>query len=405
MFERFSQHCWSALLFGWLLFPACGLLMPTEQAWKNVFYLTLLLPWLLLLPHNIKKPHIWSNPIILATAALTLYLACTTLWSSAEWKYLSFYLKQVLYILAFISSGLLLSEKHPQLLKWTIYSLMLAGSISLLLSIYAYVSIHYPYGFSELGWWYRFEGIGLLENPLVAAQSYGALCLLFLYSAFKSQSKKAQICYSIMAAIALFVVCWTRSRGPVLFLIISLLLLIVSSDRNTRIKALLYSISALICVSLVLFLFPDLQQALLNRSASISQRIEIWNAILPQTMESPIFGQGATKHLNIVTSLKTYHHTHSVWIELLLYGGYVAVALFVSHIVICLHNILRCKQGELWLIWLIFGCLCLTTNGHYLLSRPGWQWMIYWIPVAYLTVYSYNARSRTNNMATPRRHE
>jgi len=118
---------------------------------------------------------------------------------------------------------------------------------------------------------------------------------------------------------------------------------------------------------------------------SVDRRMDIWSLVIDQIKENLLWGIGARKHLDLDVGYLVFHHSHSSVLETLMYGGLVALLLWAVQLFFIAKKLIK---HPLFLAWFVFCLLCLLINGHYLLSRPGWQWMIYWIPVGLLLVSS-----------------
>ena len=62
---------------------------------------------------------------------------------------------------------------------------------------------------------------------------------------------------------------------------------------------------------------------------------------------------------------------------------------FLLNIILLLYSLyvgLKSKNPviKLFALWLLFGSVCLLTNGKLLLTRPSINWLAYWIPFAFI---------------------
>ena len=404
MLQKNFLKIWLVLFWGWVAFPAVNFLVPETQWWKNYFYIFVLLPWLLLLPSNFKKREVWLNPIFLVSVLLISYLMLTSLWSSSEKLYFLFYLKQVIYIIAYLSAGALLIERFPHLLDYTFKAIMLAGSISIACTIVVYIQMRVPHGLSDAGVLQRLEGVGMLVNPLVAAQNYGVLCLISLFYALnKAVSPFQKKILLLLSLVSFIVVIWTRSRGPSLYLPFSILLLIMFSRRAVIAKALKYFGGFVVACAGVLFLTPGLRSIIFNRSfelslSSIDLRVKIWTSLISEAIQSPFFGVGARKHLDLEVGRVIFQNGHSIWVETFYYGGFVGLGLLVMSYLLFTLKAYKFKKESILLSWLVFGTLAISSNGASVLSRPDWQWLALWVPVAFICAFhnSFEKKQQIN---------
>jgi len=111
--------------------------------------------------------------------------------------------------------------------------------------------------------------------------------------------------------------------------------------------------------------------------------MEIWTTLTDEASSSIIFGVGARKIMHVESYGVLYHHAHSSLVEVFYYGGVLALILLLVCVCTALWKALQLKEKALLIPWFSYGIMCLATNGHYLLSRPGWQWLMFWIPIAF----------------------
>ena len=396
MFEKYANFFWKLMLYGWVVFPASSYLLPNVQAWKNIFYAVILLPFLVLLPCIWRKLIRLDNPIFIVSFLMAVYLWITTFWSYTSPEYIVFFFKQLVYVFVYLSVGFLLVEKYPHAIDWAIKLIVAFGFISLTLAIFYYTQTVTGNGLTAEGWLYRFEGVGMIKNPIVAAQHYGLLSLVAIYCFTTNKQILIRVVLIVIALLAIFSVYWTRSRGPSLYLPISLLLLVFLSEDKLRKKFLTVFFIVLSVLTLLLLVFPTWRQALFSRDFSISRRMDIWTSLIDEASTSFLFGVGARKIMDVESLGVTYHHAHSSFVEMFYYGGVVALFLLFVCIFTVYWKSFKLKENALLIPWFSYGLLCLATNGYYLLSRPGWQWLMFWIPIAFIIV-CHHRNSMNNN--------
>jgi len=219
MFKKCADFFWKIMFFGWVIFPASSYLLPDVQAWKNSFYITILLPFLILLPsiwRSLIKP---SNPVLIASILMAVYLWLSTFWSTTSPEYVGFFFKQLIYVYVYLSAGILLIERYPQTIEYLIKLILVCGFVSLLIAIFLYLKLTSGHGMTEEGWLYRFESFGMIKNPIVAAQHYGLLSLLAVYYFTINKQALVRVVCVVIAIVAILAVYWTRSRGPSFYLL------------------------------------------------------------------------------------------------------------------------------------------------------------------------------------------
>lgn len=381
------------LSLGWMIFPCLCFLVPNVTQLKNGFYLFVLVPWLLLLPSLIKENRLWRNPALIVSLLLLIYLAISSTWAGSVTNELGFYVKQVVYLVCYLSAGMYLAKYARFDLNKTLLYACYGAAICLLISTLMYFTQEPPHGLTKLGLPNRFWGYGMVENSLALAQFFGSICLIASYLIFEKQFSNKPLLRVFLFALAVASFCAvmaTMSRGASVFLIVSLALMLLHYSRfnTTMLRLTIGFIAVSVFLVLVIMVSEDFRNALFTEKRdlfSIDRRMDIWNLVIANIQESPMFGVGARKNLDLDVGYLVFHHSHSTILETLMYGGVVALLLWGLQIFILAKVAFK---HPLFLSWLVFGFLCLAINGHYLLSRPGWQWILYWIPVALLLANS-----------------
>ena len=78
-------------------------------------------------------------------------------------------------------------------------------------------------------------------------------------------------------------------------------------------------------------------------------------------------------------------HPHNLYLAVLFQGGIVAVALFAALLALSIRTLLRNFARQEAKVALAVYALALPAyllDGHELLARIGWTWMLFWLPVA-----------------------
>ncbi|MEH6911820.1 MAG: hypothetical protein V7459_14655, partial [Oceanicoccus sp.] len=159
------------VLVGWALFLFGFFILPKQNALKIEFYLLLVLPSLLLIPHWVKYYKKYRSPLLTMSLIFTGYMATTFFWSGvplADWFF--FFYKQVVFIFLWLLVTTWVSHHYPRLYFQTPIALVVIGSVVSVITVASYFYNH--------GWSFpRLTGLGILENSLVFAQAMGGVAL------------------------------------------------------------------------------------------------------------------------------------------------------------------------------------------------------------------------------------
>ncbi|MDR2926071.1 MAG: O-antigen ligase family protein [Azoarcus sp.] len=182
-----------------------------------------------------------------------------------------------------------------------------------------------------------------------------------------------------------FLMVLSKSRGPLLSAM--LVLFCISLYRRKKEDFLFMFIS----VGVVFLFFNYLDHPLLERFKAESYRFYIWNKCLHLFKDYWLFGQGYGTSAEILLSGKPLaSHAHNTYLEILRIGGIVGGVLFIYMIVTVFRFSYIHAGNRFFLYWMLFGALCMVTNGRLPLLRP--SHVIYigvWIPF-FLFYFSRN---------------
>jgi O-antigen ligase len=115
--------------------------------------------------------------------------------------------------------------------------------------------------------------------------------------------------------------------------------------------------------------------------------LEVWRQAISQAKDAPCFGHGLNADTRIILPKirKARFHHHSVYLETLFYGGIVGLLLLMMLVGSAIWQALT-RTGELqkFLLtcMLVFGFLCVVTDGSTLIRPPKPFWFFFWFPIA-----------------------
>ncbi|MGK0499642.1 MAG: hypothetical protein ACJAYG_001284 [Oceanicoccus sp.] len=363
---------WMALFL--VLFPMSIYLNPSKGGTTNVFYLGVLLPWLILV--MLGEVRLWyKQAAYLSGLLLFSYLWLNSFWgvdnSAEDWFYLG---KRWVFAVCMLTAPILVCKKYPNFHQ-RILPLLFTASV---MAAAIVIAQHYAAHGSDL-LKFRLLGEGYSVNAIAVGVHYGLALLVGLYLLSHYPRQRWVIAASCLLPLTAMVL--TQSRGPLLAFITCVCLMALFGERERRV---LIVKAALLMVVAVMMLTIGWDYFV---SRGLSYRPEIWSKMLGVVMQSPIFGEGYTLNAEQVSIKgREFAHSHNIFIELMRYGGIVAVALFVWHLV-SLFRVQRVNNDALsrvYLLLLVYTLLILLINGWYLLDRPNYLWFGYWYPIGLL---------------------
>jgi O-antigen ligase len=147
---------------------------------------------------------------------------------------------------------------------------------------------------------------------------------------------------------------------------------------------------------LIAYFYIDFVKSLFTRPSYnlgnyTSYRFDIWQTSLHESFEYVWFGQGASHKSPIyIATGEQFSHSHNILLSVFRMSGSLGVLLFVTNLVLCLIAGFKAETSthKIWIIWLVFGLICLLSNGKYPLTRPSSTWFAYWIPIAFICASS-----------------
>jgi O-antigen ligase len=229
----------------------------------------------------------------------------------------------------------------------------------------------------------RMQGYGILYNSLVAAQAFGSLAVASLVLAVTVNRKKPAFFYGGLFIGFAVAVALTQSRGPIISLFAVSLLILLLSPYSVRYRLKVVFLIGVLVV-LMLALNPEMMDVLQRKENPFSYRFQIWDYILEHAQQHIIFGQGITRETEFPIENVVFEHSHNVIIDTLRFSGIVGVAVLFWNIKTAFKRWTANKEHYPYYAWLLFGLLCMLTNGKFLLARPDWIWISYWLPLGFI---------------------
>ena len=225
-------------------------------------------------------------------------------------------------------------------------------------------------------------------NPINSAMYFGLVVLAAWWTfPHRSPWEKLGLLVSIGASVTIMLI--TQSRGPLLSLVVVLAL--TSALRRSRDDLALWGLASVAGLAAVISF--NLAPQILDRAGSPSYRFDIWRNAIELIKANLFFGQGLGEAADIPFlvdghGVVTVGHSHSSVLETFRVGGLVGGFSFLAMVLAIACRSLRLGKGNCFFVfWLVYGLLCLSTNGRLPFIRPSIEWFAFWVPL-FLVLFS-----------------
>jgi O-antigen ligase len=380
--KHFLAITYTLFLLGFFFFPS-------TKSHSNFFYVAVALPFLIFIfMKKVDLRSFLSSRILLLSTIWLVYMFSTLFWAD-NWELsdVSKYGRRLLYVLIFLGVTIHLIQAYPNFLQRLLVLLCWTSTIFAVGYIVFYYSQH-PFPHSRL------FGLGQLANPIMASSVYGIASIACLYLLQQQRTVKTKLRYLGMSVTLFLYMLLAQSRGPLLAWCITIFGWTIleslpykesKGSYHNKLRLVLLLIST---VGVVLFmLYPDFFKSRVFRTKT--HRLEVWEQSLSQAKEAPYFGHGLNANTQIMLSKgkkrKLRPHHHSVYMTTLFHGGIVGLLLLIVLIGSAIwQGLTRTGKLQKFLLtcMLLFGALCIVTDGHTLLRHPKPVWIFFWFPVA-----------------------
>ena len=365
-------------------------------------FLTLLLSVYYLLPFGVSlRITVFTYPLAIAALTLLLFKGIRRSSHPANLgvllKLLTFFVTSLM-VSTLISHDIFINHGPISFLFIFVFSLLLATlTISvnlehfflvtyLVVSVSVSILISYNYLFVEHYYWARttIKINDVLRDPNYVG-AYIAAAPTILYMLFISTRAKATwrvgFLSFIIIMIFLFAAIALGSRSVLVSMVAPLIMLYMYSQyKKKTFKPLLIAPIIILCLTLIPILMPDSRffEKKASDLADLGVRSEIWSAAIERILQQPLLGYG----LSVDITEHTFGYaTHNLYIDIALFGGFVAVLLFLTYILGII--ILLPRQQILMSILLMPLFLPIA-------SINGFMTFAFWLPIMMsLILYSY----------------
>lgn len=223
------------------------------------------------------------------------------------------------------------------------------------------------------------------NNPIDSGVILGVIFIFFL-DKVRSMSLRYMPFLFLLSLGILLLLALTKSRGPQLFLAVAVVLyMLVARDKRTAIFILVLCAFAVIATYIM-----DLHYYFFNRVGARDYRFEIWGQTMQLINSSWLFGTGTVDdpEIPVTSGLFTVTHSHSFLIDALRTGGVVGLFGLLALVFYVLFKGGYGRDYHFLIFWLLFGSLCLLTNGRNPIIQPNIEWFAFWIPLFLWAFYS-----------------
>ncbi|GMQ89532.1 MAG: O-antigen ligase family protein [Gammaproteobacteria bacterium] len=319
-----------------------------------------------------------GNGLWYSILAYLVYMLLTSFWS-IDFSGKEFFIdsRLAVYIVMFLLVTILISARDQKLFENIIRLICISAGVAALISIALWYT-KYPLPRPRL------VGIGIIDNQNPSAFVYGFFAVLNLYYALRSRNPWVRTAFSFLCIALLTFVYLTESNTGILATVTSVSLLLALYKHNHR---LLVAASILGAVTAILYLLWSLGLLSDPTDSGFSERLRVWQLVLNQWLEAPVFGNGYQSEILLTPSggKDVANWAHNALLATLRDGGVTGLILHLLILATATRAALRLarKYGDpIYLILIVFGFICMTADTDLLITRPRELWIIFWLPLA-----------------------
>ena len=311
------------------------------------------------------KPHAFSKSLVGLSLLLVLYILTSTLWASAVSPSGNFlyHSKRAAEIIALVTliAAFFDARYHGLLLKGCV-------AVACIHALFLIPGHHLGHR---------------LTNPIDTGMVYGIAAVIALFFALDEQRINRSIVYFCAFSLLVTILLITKSRGPQLALLCASTVLM--AIRYYRWKRLAIYAATMSCLCLLLFYTTDIFTKVFSRGFDVSMRDIIWRETITNGLNHFWFGLGMEKKVLLhLSNGHSFTHSHNFMLDTFRLTGAIGLLLIVALFIYALYLGFKSPDNDLklWALVLLFGSLCLMTNGSIPFNRPSHAWLAFWVPVA-----------------------
>jgi len=371
---RYTNSIFESLLGRWLqlgvLICLVGLMcLPSFSAYKNLIYIFLYLPALILMFSNQNFLEQLKSKLTLLFVSFVLLGAVSVYWSDSGDELTR--VKRVLFVLLFAAGVIACEYLKPKALEELLYLGAAVAAVSAGYALYSFYFVESAHLFS------RMSGYGLLDHSILSVFVYGFFCIVAIVALLDQRvGPKFSIVLGLSAVVLILYIFSTHTRGGIAALFCALVVYLgVSKSTLSRVVG--------VCI---LFVFMALGVYLFDSlvSRGVSLRPDLWLAGYDLAMQAPWLGHGVGSDYNIMIGLRrSFDHPHNMLVNILLDVGWVGLILWLSLYGWLLQHLIRSslKVRGLAISLLTFAFVAALFDGDGPFVRPRAVWFISWVPL------------------------
>lgn len=317
----------------------------------------------------------------LLICALLLYIPLTSLWST-PWDARGAFSQAIRATLVF---AFLVSIAECLQVDWFRQRMTLALAIIAALAALAAMWVFFTQPPPDE----RLNGLGQLDTHVMAGMVYAVAALggaAWLLTAEPRRAARWSVFAAVLALIVAILLTASRNAmaGGALALIFLVLAHRVASAARCLALSAVWALGLGAALTALYFLVPGADAYVLPRGDSF--RLGIWADYLGRlATEGPWFGMGVLTDDTIAVSGWPVLHPHNLYLAVAWQGGLFGLGLMLALVATTLRTLLAhyaAPEAKLGLAIWALALPAYLLDGHELVDKIGWTWLLFWLPVA-----------------------
>lgn len=232
------------------------------------------------------------------------------------------------------------------------------------------------------------------DHEIAGASVYAVSGLIAIYIFHNSHAMKEKCFALVVFALIFLVMLLSGSRGPLLALACSGMVLGVA---YYRFRFILIGSALLLLLAAAFYLGYDyLPEDVQNRFEGITRpdthRLSIFQLAWEKIMDKPFLGYGMRAYFDHYTA----RQPHNLFLGTAFYLGIPALLVLLAIVSLSFYYALKSKVGAAYkylvLALLVYGVVSSLTDNSRIIRSPSASWLFYWMPVA----MAVSLRQKTN---------